>query len=99
MRVRSTTFSLPIDDVREIVSVDARDVVTVLGKQTFDVRGELIPLRSVDEVFHWHGIADGRSQFGERSDRWTLLMTRESQIVDFGECRKDDRTAGRRAVG
>ena len=56
VRVRSTTFSLPIDDVREIVSVDARDIVNVLGKQTFDVRGELIPLRSVDEVFHWHGI-------------------------------------------
>ena len=61
VRVRNTTFSLPIDDVREIVSIDQRDVVTVLGNQTFDVRGEFIPLRSVDDIFYWHGINFGRN--------------------------------------
>jgi two-component system chemotaxis sensor kinase CheA len=65
VRVRNTTFSLPIDDVREIVSIDRRDIVTVLGKQTFDVRGEFIPLRSVDDIFHWHGIDFDRDQATE----------------------------------
>ena len=35
------------------------DVVTVHGKQTFDVRGEFIPLVSIDDVFQWHGIDYG----------------------------------------
>jgi two-component system chemotaxis sensor kinase CheA len=62
VRVRNTTFSLPIDDVREIVSIDSRDIVMVLGKPTFDVRGEFIPLRRVADIFHWHGIDYGRGR-------------------------------------
>ena len=65
VRVRSTTFSVPIDDVREIVSIDRSDVVTVLGKQTFDVRGEFLPLRTVDDIFHWHGIDYDRNKATE----------------------------------
>jgi two-component system chemotaxis sensor kinase CheA len=59
VRLRNVIFSMPIDDVREIVSVEERDVVTVHGKQTIDVRGEFIPLVRIDEVFRWHGIDYG----------------------------------------
>jgi two-component system chemotaxis sensor kinase CheA len=59
IRLRDVTFSIPVDDVREIVSVEERDVVTVHGKQTFDVRGEYIPVVSIDDVFAWHGIDYG----------------------------------------
>jgi two-component system chemotaxis sensor kinase CheA len=54
VRLRNATFSIPIEDVREIVSVNQSDVITVRGKQTFDVRGEFIPLVNIDDVFHWH---------------------------------------------
>jgi two-component system, chemotaxis family, sensor kinase CheA len=59
VRLRHVTFSLPIDDVREIVSVRERDIVTIQRRRTFDVRGEFIPLQSIDDVFHWHGIDYG----------------------------------------
>jgi two-component system chemotaxis sensor kinase CheA len=55
--------------VREIVSVAERDVVTVHGKQTFDVRGEFIPLVGIDEVFQWHGIYYGNSRATETGQR------------------------------
>ena len=59
VRCRNVTFSMPIDDVREIVSVDNEKIVNVLGKQTFDVRGEYIPLLTVEDIFHWHDIEYG----------------------------------------
>jgi two-component system chemotaxis sensor kinase CheA len=59
VRLRHVTFSMPIDDVREIVSVRERDIVSIHGKRTFEVRGEFIPLFGIDDVFHWHGIDYG----------------------------------------
>ena len=56
IRIRDVIFSMPIDDVREIVSVQSADIVTVRGKQTFDVRGEFIPLVGIDYVFEWREI-------------------------------------------
>jgi two-component system chemotaxis sensor kinase CheA len=54
IRVRDIVFSMPIDDVREIVSVRSEDIVNVHGKQAVDVRGRFIPLVSMDDVFDWH---------------------------------------------
>ena len=59
VRLRGVVFSMPIDGVREIVSVKPDDVVTVQGKHVFDVRDEFIPLASIDHVFHWHGVDYG----------------------------------------
>ncbi len=59
VRLRGVVFSMPIDGVREIVSVKPDDVITVQGKQVFDVRDEFIPLASIDHVFHWHDIDYG----------------------------------------
>jgi len=59
VRLRNVVFSLPMDDVREIVSVEQGDVITVLGKHTIDVRGEFIPLFSVDDIFQWHSVDYG----------------------------------------
>ncbi len=56
VRVRGVIFSMPIDDVREIVSVDSDAIVTVHGKQTIDVRDEYIPLLGITDVFQWHEI-------------------------------------------
>jgi two-component system chemotaxis sensor kinase CheA len=61
VRLRNVVMSMPIDDVREIVAVNECDLVTVMGKQTLDVRDEFIPVVSIDDVFDWHEIDYGQS--------------------------------------
>lgn len=56
---KNVVFSIPIDDVREIVSVNECDVVSVQGRHTFSVRGEFILLVSLSDVFQWHEIDYG----------------------------------------
>jgi two-component system chemotaxis sensor kinase CheA len=62
VRLRNVVFSMPIDDVREIVSVSERDVISVHGNKTIDVRGEFIPLISIDDIFQWHRVDYGKAQ-------------------------------------
>jgi len=54
IRLRSVVFSMPIDHVREIVSVPTADVIRVRNQRTIDVRNEIIPLMSIDEIFDWN---------------------------------------------
>ena len=54
IRFRNGFFSIPIDNVREIVSVPAKQVYSVHGDETIDVRGEFVPITSMSRVFHWH---------------------------------------------
>ncbi len=56
IRVRGVLFSIPINDVREIVRIRVADVRTVRGQQTIDVRGEFLPLIGITDVFRWHDI-------------------------------------------
>jgi two-component system chemotaxis sensor kinase CheA len=49
-------FSMPIEDVREIVSIPRDQVHAVHRHLTIDVRGELIPLISMGRVFTWNGL-------------------------------------------
>lgn len=55
-RLRHGIFAVPIDNVREIVSVPVDQIVTIHGKQTFDVRGQFIPLVDIDDIFDWHTV-------------------------------------------
>ncbi len=67
-RLRHGVFAVPIDNVREIVSVQVDQIVTIRGKQTFDVRGEFIPLVDIDDIFDWHAVKyryPGSSDFSE----------------------------------
>jgi len=57
IRVRGVTFAMPIEDVREIVSVLPGDIVTVHGRQTVDIRGQFIPLVGIDDMFDWNDVA------------------------------------------
>lgn len=54
VRIRGIVFAIPKDDVREIVAIRRRDIVSVNGKQTFEVRGRFTSLVSVDDLFHWN---------------------------------------------
>ena len=54
VKIRDIVFTIPKDDVREIVEVPISSIVTVHGKQTFAVRGQYIPLLTVDGLFRWN---------------------------------------------
>ena len=56
IRYRDGFFTIPIDDVREIVSLPTDQVYSVHGHQTIDVRGEFVPLTGMNRVFDWHDI-------------------------------------------
>ncbi|MGQ0635668.1 MAG: chemotaxis protein CheA [Planctomycetaceae bacterium] len=60
-RLRHGVFAVPIDNVREIVSVPVDQIVSIHGRQTFEVRGEFIPLVDLDDVFEWHAGAEAGS--------------------------------------
>ena len=70
-RLRHGVFAVPIDNVREIVSVPVDQIVTVHGKQTFEVRGEFTPLVDIDDIFDWHMVPyryPGDREFIEDAD-------------------------------
>jgi two-component system chemotaxis sensor kinase CheA len=54
IRFRDDFFSIPIDDVREIVSVPRECIYTVHRQLVIDVRNELIPLVSMGRLFVWN---------------------------------------------
>ena len=53
IRVRDVVFSLPVENVREIVDVPLANIVSVHSRRTIDVRGEFIPLIRIGDVFDW----------------------------------------------
>lgn len=68
-RLEHGTFAVPIDNVREIVSVPVAEIVTIHGRQTFEVRKEFIPLVDIDDVFDWHGRAAAAGPGGRDAGR------------------------------
>lgn len=54
-------FSIPIDDVREIVAVPPDQVHSVHRCLTIEIRGQIIPVVTMDAVFHWNR-SSGREQ-------------------------------------
>lgn len=57
IRFHDDFFSIPIDDVQEIVSVPRDQVYSVQRYSTFEVRGELTPLVDMSGVFAWNSLA------------------------------------------
>ena len=53
-QLQQGTFAAPIENVREIVSVRDKDVISVHGHDSIEVRGEFIPLVRISDVFDWH---------------------------------------------
>ncbi|MGI9516700.1 MAG: chemotaxis protein CheA, partial [Pirellulaceae bacterium] len=68
VRLNDEIFSIPVDDVREIVSIDREDVVAVLGNRTFKIRGEYLPLMDVKEVFQWQSSGEATRELAGRAD-------------------------------
>ena len=84
VRVRNVVFSMPMDDVREIVAVGPKDVICVHGKQAIDVRGEFLPLAGIDEVFQWHGVDYGYARTQQREPAELARQTVKVVILQAG---------------
>ncbi len=54
VRIRGIVFAIPKDDVREIVLIPDDEIISIQGTRTFEVRGQYVPLITVDELFDWN---------------------------------------------
>ncbi|MFM7035358.1 MAG: ATP-binding protein [Planctomycetia bacterium] len=55
-RLPQGVLAVPIEHVREITRTAAHRSVVVDGRRWCDIRGELLPLVGIDELFTWHDI-------------------------------------------
>lgn len=62
--VGQAIFAVPVADVREIVTLAGRHLVSVHGRRSCEIRGSFLPLVELHDVFSW---AEA-SVVGERSD-------------------------------
>ena len=69
IRNRNGHFSIPIDDVREIVSISPDQIHAVHRHLTIDVRGELISLVTMENIFDWNVSAESDLKDGNASSR------------------------------
>lgn len=54
VEIRRIVFAIPKDDVAEIVQMRQGDLIDIGGRQTFEVRGEYLPLICIDDLFQWN---------------------------------------------
>jgi len=75
IRFREDCFSIPIDDVRVIVSVPPDQIHAVQRHSTIEVRGELIPLVRMDGIFEWNGPSGAGRDRGATAQNGGRAMT------------------------
>jgi two-component system chemotaxis sensor kinase CheA len=83
-RVRHGVFAVPIDNVREIVSVPTDQIISIHGRQTFDVRGEFIPLVDIDDIFEWHSGMESAQDQDEAATRRVNVVILHSATKTMG---------------
>jgi two-component system chemotaxis sensor kinase CheA len=54
-RLPQGVVAVPIENVREIVSVAGHAMVRVHGRDVCDIRGEMLPVVTADDLFAWSG--------------------------------------------
>ena len=86
IRNRDGYFSIPIDDVREIVSISPDQIHAVHRHLTIDVRGELISLVTMENIFDWNVSAESRSTEGNASSRNINVVLLYSRGRTLGLC-------------
>ena len=69
-RLAHGVLAVPIENVREIVSVSGYQSATANGRQMCDIRGEFLPLVSIDDLFDFHALTggDGKELMKQGSD-------------------------------
>ncbi|NUQ66451.1 MAG: chemotaxis protein CheA, partial [Pirellulales bacterium] len=76
VEIDGDVFAMPIESVAEIVSVGARDRWTVHGRWAARVRGRVISMVELCEVFTWTRGTPRRA--GERPEETTLVVVGET---------------------
>jgi two-component system chemotaxis sensor kinase CheA len=52
-RMEQAAFAVPVENVREIVTITDDCILSVGGRRVCDIRGEFLPLVDMDEIFSW----------------------------------------------
>lgn len=65
-RLSHGVLAVPIENVREIVSVSGYQSTTANGRKMCDVRGEFLPLVSIDDLFDFHAITGSGSKYSQK---------------------------------
>ena len=52
-RMEQAAFAVPVENVREIVTVSNDQTLVVGGQRVCDIRGEFLPLVDMDRIFSW----------------------------------------------
>ena len=52
-RMEQAVFAVPVENVREIVTVTDDCILSIGGRRVCDIRGEFLPLVDMDEIFSW----------------------------------------------
>ncbi|MEI8021030.1 MAG: chemotaxis protein CheA [Schlesneria sp.] len=86
IRNRDGYFSIPIDDVREIVSISPDEIHAVHRHLTIDVRGELISLVTMENIFDWNVSAESGSKDANTSSRNINVVLLYSRGRTLGLC-------------
>jgi two-component system chemotaxis sensor kinase CheA len=55
VRICGETFTIPVDDVKEIVALDPAQVVSTFGVDSFEYRGSFIPLIRASDLYSFPG--------------------------------------------
>jgi len=63
-RMEQAAFAVPVENVREIVTVTDDCILSVGGRRVCDIRGEFLPLVDMDEIFSWPSAAADRTPRG-----------------------------------
>jgi two-component system chemotaxis sensor kinase CheA len=67
-RLDQAAVAVPVENVRELVTVTDDCILTIGGRRVCDIRGEFLPLVDMDEVFSWP------STTGEPAPRGAVLV-------------------------
>ncbi len=64
-RLPQGVVAVPIENVREIVSIAGQAKVRVHGREVCDIRGEMLPVVTADDLFAWSGEPSAASATAE----------------------------------
>jgi len=76
VEVGGDVFAMPLESVAEIVKVTERDIATVHGRRAAMVRGRVVSVVALDDVFHWKA-ASPPNHHGDGA--WTLVIVGEGE--------------------
>jgi two-component system chemotaxis sensor kinase CheA len=86
VRIHEEVYALPLAEIREIVDTTPDRVLDVQGSKAIEVRGRVISLIELDDVFHWGGGPHpGRGRAGVlEADRKRPVVVVQSSTVTIG---------------